>query len=200
MRRDESSRTRASRFVAQAVNTSGYFAGLLRADARTRTGDPFITRERRVRDGWAREGTPGHVPAAQRAVPRLGRWTGVPACAQADVPVLYPARSSVFRSPALCGSLACALRGWVNAGRRLDGDLERVVARGKRRGRETCRLTACGGLENRYPSLGGSRVRIPSPPPTPGSRFFKRVSGPLSVMATHVLLSMLSTLSLRAVG
>jgi hypothetical protein len=33
------------------------------------------------------------------------------------------------------------------------------------------------GLENRYPSLGGSRVRIPPPPPSPRSLLFKRVLG-----------------------
>src|SRR5689334_8983509 len=27
------------------------------------------------------------------------------------------------------------------------------------------RAVECGGLENRYPSLGGSRVQIPPPPP-----------------------------------
>jgi hypothetical protein len=35
-----------------------------------------------------------------------------------------------------------------------------------------------GGLENRYPSLGGSRVRIPPPPLPPGKPLFKRVSRP----------------------
>src|SRR5215813_3594417 len=28
------------------------------------------------------------------------------------------------------------------------------------------RAVECGGLENRYPSLGGSRVQIPPPPPS----------------------------------
>ena len=35
------------------------------------------------------------------------------------------------------------------------------------------RAVECGGLENRYPSLGGSRVQIP-PPPLPGP--FSRVA------------------------
>jgi hypothetical protein len=62
-----------------------------RADARTRTGDPFITRERRVRDGRPRAGTDGHVLAGDWAVLEFGKWTAVPALARADVPVLYPA-------------------------------------------------------------------------------------------------------------
>jgi hypothetical protein len=33
------------------------------------------------------------------------------------------------------------------------------------RSRRGGRADECGGLENRYPSLGGSRVRIPPPPP-----------------------------------
>jgi hypothetical protein len=37
-----------------------------RADARTRTGDPFITRERRVRDARPLAGTRGHVFAADQ--------------------------------------------------------------------------------------------------------------------------------------
>src|SRR5918994_5513741 len=42
------------------------------------------------------------------------------------------------------------------------------------------------GLASRYPSLGGSRVRIPPPPSPPGSRLFKRVSELLlSPIATH---------------
>jgi hypothetical protein len=38
-----------------------------------------------------------------------------------------------------------------------------------------------GGLENRYPSLGGSRVRIPPPPPSLRNRLIKRFipSGPV---------------------
>src|SRR5712691_10982387 len=33
------------------------------------------------------------------------------------------------------------------------------------------RAVECGGLENRYPSLGGSRVQIPPPPPqSPAAR------------------------------
>src|SRR5215467_16392105 len=39
----------------------------------------------------------------------------------------------------------------------------RVCAHPRRGGR----AVECGGLENRYPSLGGSRVQI-SPPPLPG--------------------------------
>src|SRR4029453_6173817 len=31
------------------------------------------------------------------------------------------------------------------------------------------RAVECGGLENRYPSLGGSRVQIPPPPPNPAA-------------------------------
>jgi hypothetical protein len=58
-----------------------------RADARTRTGDPFITRERGVRDGRPLAGTIGHVFAAKSAVAGFSWWTRVPARAQADVPV-----------------------------------------------------------------------------------------------------------------
>jgi hypothetical protein len=61
------------------------------ADARTRTGDPFITRERRVRDARPREGTRGHVLAGNSMILQLKQWTRVPARARAYVPVLYPA-------------------------------------------------------------------------------------------------------------
>src|SRR5918996_6475820 len=61
-----------------------------RADARTRTGDPFITRGRRLRDGRPRAGTRGHVLAGNWAVLELLGWTRVPARARAHVPVLYP--------------------------------------------------------------------------------------------------------------
>ena len=60
------------------------------ADARTRTGDPFITRERQVRDGRPRAGTRGHVLAGNQVVSRPSEWTRVPARARAYVPVLYP--------------------------------------------------------------------------------------------------------------
>jgi hypothetical protein len=66
------------------------FAGTFRADARTRTGDPFITRERHVGDGRPRKATHGHVLAGNQAVSRPSEWTRVPARARADVPVLYP--------------------------------------------------------------------------------------------------------------
>src|SRR5918992_1514508 len=61
-----------------------------KADARTRTGDPFITRERQVGDARPRKGTRGDVLARNQAVSRPSEWTRVPARARADVPVLYP--------------------------------------------------------------------------------------------------------------
>src|SRR5918992_2963055 len=61
-----------------------------KADARTRTGDPFITRERQVGDARPRKGTRGDVLAGNQAVSRPSEWTRVPARARADVPVLYP--------------------------------------------------------------------------------------------------------------
>src|SRR5918994_5440790 len=66
------------------------------ADARTRTGDPFITRERRVRDARPRAGTRGHVLAGVRPFERVGGGTRVPARARADVPVLYPVEADVW--------------------------------------------------------------------------------------------------------
>jgi hypothetical protein len=39
-----------------------------KADARTRTGDPFITRERQVGDARALAGTRGHLSPGERAV------------------------------------------------------------------------------------------------------------------------------------
>jgi hypothetical protein len=68
-----------------------------RADARTRTEDPFITRERRVRDGRPLAGTRGSVLAGKWAVPQLLRWTRVPARARVGVPVLYPCRPHTDR-------------------------------------------------------------------------------------------------------
>ena len=65
------------------------------ADARTRTEDPFITRERRVRDARPRAGTRGHVLAGVRPFERVGGGTRVPARARADVPVLYPVEADV---------------------------------------------------------------------------------------------------------
>jgi len=56
------------------------------ADARTRTGDPFITRERQVRDTRPREGTRGHVFPGNRAVSPLLQWTGVPAWPELTYP------------------------------------------------------------------------------------------------------------------
>src|ERR671919_3229689 len=60
------------------------------ADARTRTGDPFITREKQVRDGRPRAGTWGHLLAVNWVLSQASRWTRVPASARVDVPVLYP--------------------------------------------------------------------------------------------------------------
>src|SRR5881392_1985348 len=45
------------------------------------------------------------------------------------------------------------------------GRLLRYPVRARRGGR----AVECGGLENRYPSLGGSRVQIP-PPPLAGAK------------------------------
>ncbi len=59
-------RTRSPRFsVANAEETPAKAA---KADARTRTGDPFITREGRVRDARPFAGTSGHVLAGKEAV------------------------------------------------------------------------------------------------------------------------------------
>jgi hypothetical protein len=66
-----------------------------RADARARTGDPFITREGQARDGRPLAGTGGHVFPGDEAVPRLIQWTRIPARARADVPVLYPPGADV---------------------------------------------------------------------------------------------------------
>jgi hypothetical protein len=65
-----------------------------RADARTRTGDPFITRERQVRDARPLAGTGRQSLAGNRAVLQLEQWTRMPARARADVPVLYPPRAT----------------------------------------------------------------------------------------------------------
>src|SRR6266542_1556744 len=46
------------------------------------------------------------------------------------------------------------------AGARLPGRRLATMPRPRRGGR----AVECGGLENRYPSLGGSRVQIPPPP------------------------------------
>jgi hypothetical protein len=75
--------------------------GFLEADARTRTGDPFITRERQVRDARPRAGTCGHLIAGNWPVLPLLRWTRIPARARADVPVLYPTPYLRAPEPAL---------------------------------------------------------------------------------------------------
>src|SRR5918996_6253195 len=64
-----------------------------KADARTRTGDPFITREKQVRDGRPRAGTWRHLLAGNWVLSQASRWTRVPASARVDVPVLYPSRN-----------------------------------------------------------------------------------------------------------
>jgi hypothetical protein len=64
---------------------------LRQADARTRTGDPFITRERRVEDARPLAGMRGYVFAGDKAISRLCQCTGVSARVRAHVPVLYPA-------------------------------------------------------------------------------------------------------------
>ena len=85
---------RCTRFVpesrAPALPLQKKLLQMRRADARTRTGDPFITKERRVGDARPRKGTRGHVLAGNQAVSRPLEWTRVPARAQADAPVLYP--------------------------------------------------------------------------------------------------------------
>jgi hypothetical protein len=83
---------------AVANGEAGNPASEERADARTRTGDPFITRERRVRDTRARAGTAGHISAGDQPVSPLRQWTQAPARARADVPVLYPGRGETPRS------------------------------------------------------------------------------------------------------
>ena len=63
---------------------------------------------------------------------------------------------------------AKALRGYTPPSRvRIPPSPLAVCARRRRGGR----ADECGGLENRYPSFGGSRVRIPPPPPLSESRF-----------------------------
>ena len=67
-----------------------------KADARTRTADPFITSEGRVRDARPLGGTSGHVLAGNGAVLQPTHWTRLPARVRACVPVLYPS-GPVFR-------------------------------------------------------------------------------------------------------
>jgi hypothetical protein len=81
------SRTRRDQGVVDGDNASGQSAGLLEADARTRTGDPFITREK---TSEGRAGTRGHARARSRW--NLAGFTSPtvdarPARARADVPV-----------------------------------------------------------------------------------------------------------------
>src|SRR5204863_4588389 len=66
------------------------------------------------------------------------------------------------------------MRGLRRSGRVAEGGalLRRYVGEYLHRGFESLllrwrggRAVECGGLENRYPSLGGSRVQIPPPPP-----------------------------------
>ena len=60
-------------------------ASQLEADARTRTGDPFITRDRKRRNAGAREGARGHEsPAPDRKRSALGE-TADDTAAQPDV-------------------------------------------------------------------------------------------------------------------
>jgi len=64
----------------------GWHAGMViagrqeKADARTRTGDPFITREGRVGDARPLAGTRGHVLAGNSSVLQVRQGTLVPAC------------------------------------------------------------------------------------------------------------------------
>src|SRR5215203_6169674 len=76
------------------------------ADARTRTGDPFITRERQVGDARPRPGTRGRVFPVDHTVSALWQWTRVPARARADVPVLYPAEPRSGQTRKRCEGLA----------------------------------------------------------------------------------------------
>jgi hypothetical protein len=73
----------------------------IEGDARTRTGDPFITREGRVGDARPLADTSGYVLAGNCAVLAIVGRTRVDARARAHVPVLYPGfRRSGKRSAA----------------------------------------------------------------------------------------------------
>jgi hypothetical protein len=65
-------------------------ANRAKADARTRTGDPFITSERRVRDARPLAGTRGQVFPGDQAISRLCQWTGVSARARVERTRLVP--------------------------------------------------------------------------------------------------------------
>jgi hypothetical protein len=75
-------------------NTSCLSAGLLEPTPGLEPGDPFITRERQVRDARPLAGTGRQSLAGNRAVLQLEQWTRMPARARADVPVLYPPRAT----------------------------------------------------------------------------------------------------------
>ena len=66
-------------------------ASVLEADARTRTGDPFITRQRRVRNGRPRRSTEVHEVPGNTADWRQHERTVEPALVRPHVPDLYPA-------------------------------------------------------------------------------------------------------------
>src|SRR5207249_3989205 len=67
--------------------------------------------------------------------------------------------------------LYCSVPGHEQAGMKVDVTVSSLRCAVLRRGG---RAVECGGLENRYPSLGGSRVQIPPPPLLPTRRTRRR--------------------------
>jgi hypothetical protein len=67
------------------------------ADARIRTADPFITRERPVGDARPLAGTRGRILTGNQLFHRRQKWTRVPARPPADVPVCTRPRRTLSR-------------------------------------------------------------------------------------------------------
>jgi hypothetical protein len=53
--------------------------------------------------------------------------------------------------------------------------------------RNTCKSVISSGLANRYPSLGGSRVQIPPPPPHLGIRLNKQIPALMAALADMLI-------------
>lgn len=87
--------TSTSRVFSEPTRATAHLQDFLRADARTRAGDPFITRQRRVRNGRPGKATRGHAIAGKRLILSSRARTCEPAPAVPHVPVLYPAVEAV---------------------------------------------------------------------------------------------------------